>query len=76
MKAYLGDSVYVETDSTVRGALILTTFNGITESNRIVLEPEVLENFLSLIELSKRPELKGLDTVMGLGPGPVFNGDK
>ncbi len=38
MKQYLGDGVYVDCDGY---ALILTTEDGIRETNRIVLEPEV-----------------------------------
>lgn len=37
-KRYLGDGVYVEFDGY---NLILTTENGITATNRIVLEPSV-----------------------------------
>jgi hypothetical protein len=40
-KAYLGDAVYAEFDRY--GALVLTTENGISVTNTIVLEPEVLE---------------------------------
>lgn len=41
MKAYLGDSVYIDIDDLNR--IILTTENGLPNdpSNRIVLEPEV-----------------------------------
>lgn len=38
MKAYIGDGVYVDFDGY---ALVLTTENGISTTNRIVLEPEV-----------------------------------
>ena len=41
-KTYLGDGVYVELDEV--GAVVLTTENGIAVTNRIVLEPEVLES--------------------------------
>lgn len=46
-KQYTGDAVYVEYDGF---SFILTTEDGISVSNRIVLEPEVLEN---LIEYTK-----------------------
>lgn len=42
-KCYLGDAVYVERDEL--GAVVLTTSNGIRDTNRIVLEPEVLQMF-------------------------------
>jgi len=44
-KTYLGDSVYAEFDPI--GRIILTTENGYPDDprNRIVLEPEVLDNF-------------------------------
>lgn len=43
MKKYLGDGVYVEIDSC--GSIVLTTENGIAETNRIVLEYDVLKSF-------------------------------
>lgn len=49
-KKYIGDGVYVELDNT-NYAVILTTENGISIINRIVLEPEVLN---SLNEYLKR----------------------
>lgn len=42
MKVYLGDGVYVETQPY--GAIVLTTENGISITNTIVLEDFVLEN--------------------------------
>lgn len=39
-KSYLGDGVYVALD--VYGDVLLTTENGLTATNTIVLEPEVL----------------------------------
>lgn len=38
-KRYIGDGVYAEVDN---GDLILTTEDGISTQNKIVLEPEVL----------------------------------
>jgi hypothetical protein len=43
-KAYLGDGVYVSLDLVAAGVW-LTTGNGISEDNHILLEPDVLENF-------------------------------
>jgi hypothetical protein len=39
-KEYLGDAVYAQFDRF--GALVLTTEDGISVTNRIILEPEVL----------------------------------
>lgn len=52
MKVYLGDSVYAENTGW---EIILTTENGYGPSNRIVLEPEVIEN---LIQFVKKEETK------------------
>jgi hypothetical protein len=48
-KAYLGDSVYVELDDF--GRIVLTTENGLPDdpSNKIILEPEVIENLLAYL---------------------------
>lgn len=46
MKCYLGDAVYVDVDSAT-GNLVLTTEDGLRETNRIVLQPQV---FHSLVE--------------------------
>jgi hypothetical protein len=43
-KAYLGDGVYAAVDPT-RSAFILTTEDGVSVTNTIVLEPEVYEAF-------------------------------
>ena len=42
-KVYLGDGVYVRFDKT--GDVVLTTENGISITNTIVLEPEVVQSF-------------------------------
>lgn len=42
-KVYLGDGVYGCVDDCL--GVVLTTENGISVTNRIVLEPEVLRNF-------------------------------
>ncbi len=43
-KQYLGDSVYVDFDEDTSN-IILTTNNGLTDSNRIELEQGVYNNF-------------------------------
>ena len=48
MKTYLGDAVYVE--RTVFGDVLLTTSDGARDTNRIVLEPSVLEAFQEWID--------------------------
>lgn len=40
-KQYLGDGVYVREEG---GDVVLTTENGISETNTIVLEPSVLQS--------------------------------
>lgn len=49
VKFYLGDAVYADTDEY--GRLVLTTEDGVSVSNRIVLEPEVEDCLLSYIKL-------------------------
>lgn len=46
-KAYLGDGVYADCDGF---GIVLTTENGIRETNRIVLEPEVWEMLKAYVE--------------------------
>lgn len=46
MKAYLGDSVYVDIE---RGMLKLTTENGFGPSNTIYLEIEVFNNLVAYV---------------------------
>ena len=46
-KEYLGDGVYIEVDNF--GDIVLTTENGISTINRIILEPTVLEAFENYI---------------------------
>jgi hypothetical protein len=43
-KDYLGDGVYVRLD--LAAGVWLTTEDGISETNAILLEPDVLENFV------------------------------
>lgn len=49
-KAYLGDSVYVRVDEE-RDCIVLTTENGYLDDprNRIVMEYEVIKNFLTYL---------------------------
>lgn len=47
MKRYLGDGVYADHDGH---GLVLTTEDGISETNRIVLEPEVYEALLQYVQ--------------------------
>ena len=46
MKTYLGDGCYAEHDGY---AFVLTTENGISETNRIVLEPEVYAKLVAFV---------------------------
>lgn len=55
-KVYLGDGAYAEFDGY---ALVLTTENGISVTNTIVLEPEVygeLVRFVAVIEARAQSE--------------------
>jgi hypothetical protein len=55
-KAYLGDGVYLDWDDF--GTLVLTTENGIRETNRIVLEPEVYAALLEYVARLKADAAK------------------
>lgn len=46
-KVYIGDGAYVEQDAD--GTVTLTTENGHVVTNRVVLEPVVLIDFLSFL---------------------------
>lgn len=46
MKRYIGDGVYVDFDGY---GIVLTTENGLCETNRIVLEPEVYESMMDYV---------------------------
>jgi len=52
-KEYLGDGVYADYDGY---ALVLTTENGIEQTNRIVMEPDIFE---ALCRWVKRAAWKG-----------------
>lgn len=45
-KRYLGDGVYVDIDAL---GVVLTTENGLAETNRIVLDPDVLVQFFRYV---------------------------
>lgn len=48
MKEYLGDGIYVEIDQFE--CLVLTTSDGISDTNRIIFEPEVFSELLNYID--------------------------
>ena len=48
-REYLGDGVYIEHDPAGQGVVIFTS-NGITDTNRIFLEDEVLVRLLRFVE--------------------------
>lgn len=50
-KTYLGDGAYAEVDEC--GDVILTTEDGIRTTNRIVLEPEVLDAFMRYVKVDE-----------------------
>lgn len=45
-KRYIGDGVYIDFDGY---GIVLTTENGIRETNRIVLEPEVYSELMRYV---------------------------
>lgn len=49
-RVYLGDSVYADIGN---GMVVLTTENGVEVSNRIYLEPQVVEAFIGWLRESK-----------------------
>lgn len=51
-KEYLGDAVYIEVNRF--GDIILTTEDGVNVTNRIVLEPTVLEAFENYLRRLRR----------------------
>jgi len=51
LKVYLGDGVYADFDGH---DLTLTTENGIETTNRIVLEPEVMQSLVDYISWLKK----------------------
>ena len=55
-KKYIGDSVYVELNDAEQ--LVLTTENGYSPSNTIVLEPEVFQALISYVKTTKASDGK------------------
>ncbi len=49
-KVYIGDGCFAEIDV---GGLVLTTSNGIEDTNRIVLEPEVWSALLAYVSSAR-----------------------
>jgi hypothetical protein len=49
-RKYLGDGAYVDSDGW---HVILTTANGLNETNRIYLDPRCVENLIEYIESLK-----------------------
>lgn len=47
-RMYLGDGLYVYTDS--HGQVVLVTSNGIEDTNMVYLEPGVLSSFLEWLK--------------------------
>ena len=45
-KQYIGDGAYVEHNVHIQGDVLLTTSNGVSDTNSIYLEPEVLAELL------------------------------
>jgi hypothetical protein len=72
VKTYLGDAVYAEIDRA--GDLILTTEDGIQDTNRIVLEPEVLHNLETWLEAAREAAARGPCPTHGIAcpEGPVL----
>jgi hypothetical protein len=52
-KKYLGDGVYAESDGY---GIVLTTEDGISVQNRIVLEPDVYSALVQYVEHLTRPK--------------------
>ena len=58
-REYVGDGVYVEFDSGRVGNTVLVTSDGLRDTNRIELEPEVWQSLLDLRlrnDKRRRPE--------------------
>jgi hypothetical protein len=60
LKAYLGDGAYVDYDGF---AIILTTENGLQETNRIVLEPEIYIALTQYVEALMRHRAQSIPDV-------------
>jgi glycyl-tRNA synthetase (class II) len=59
-KVYLGDGAYAEYDGF---SLILTTYNGIEDTNTIYLEPELFQNLEEFVR-KLRNELEASGKVL------------
>jgi hypothetical protein len=58
-RVYVGDGVYVEFDSGFVGNTVLVTSDGLRDTNRIELEPDVWRALMALRERNdraRRPE--------------------
>lgn len=55
-RSYLGDGVFVEQDGE---RLLLSTSNGIVDTNKIYLEPEVLTELVEYIKQRDKRILRG-----------------
>lgn len=64
-KRYLGDAVYAE---YVSDRLVLTTENGVSITNTIVLEPEVCQAFSQFINSLRAPSEHDAKSEPGLWP--------
>ena len=60
---YLGDGAYVRWDEY--GAVVLYTSDGLKETNTVVLEPEVLRNFVEWLEWSRTTPAQGEEDERG-----------
>lgn len=54
-KAYIGDGVYVE-EGSFKGEVVLTTSNGMQDTNTIVLEPSVVKALSKWLEQSEEED--------------------
>lgn len=54
LKTYIGDGVYVAFDGF---GLVLTTEDGISATNRIVLEPEVYSELVKFVEMLRSQKM-------------------
>lgn len=62
MKRYLGDAVYFEFDGF---NVILTTEDGIRATNTIVMEPEVVSEFMRTVAKILKEHQHGEDDIQG-----------
>ena len=53
-KAYIGDAVYIQVNDF--GDVILTTEDGFSSTNTIVLEPQVMRQFMNYLDLTIKDE--------------------